>query len=66
MLKGDELFLTDELTSPVGRIGRAGDVLAASSYDELGIELGGQADDDFAFTGYQRDSIIVGDEKWKT
>ena len=48
----------------MGRIGRAGDVLAASSYDEFGIELGGQADDDFAFTGYQRDSIIVGDEKW--
>lgn len=57
LLKGDELFLADELTSPVGRIGRGGDVLAHAVYDEFGVELGGHVDEDFTFIGYQRDAV---------
>ena len=57
LLKGNEIFLADELTSPVGRMGRNGDVIAHAAYDEFGIELGGHVDDDFTFTGYMRDAV---------
>ena len=57
LLKGEEIFLADELTSPVGRIGRNDDVLVHAAYDEFGIELGGHVDDDFTFTGYMRDAV---------
>jgi RHS repeat-associated protein len=57
LFKNDELFINDELTSPVGRIGKNGVIIAQTSFDEFGVELAGNVDDDFTYIGYQQDAI---------
>lgn len=57
LLKGDELFLFDEQTSPIDSVGKNGDFLAHATYDEFGIEIDGRVDDDFTFIGCQRDLV---------
>ena len=59
LIKGEYIFLADEMTSPIARIGKNGDVLAQASLDEFGVEIDGPVDDDFTFIGYQRD-IVAG------